>query len=108
LLIIGINILTTLITISLTLYNVNWNLIDSFWLFIHGMVQGFLINFRTFSFFLFLFIAWIIKILILYFLSNEEKKFLRKKHSILGGIPFFGFGYGIHLKIKQNNIKSIT
>jgi len=100
-LILLINALTASITFVFTLYRVEWDLVDSFFYFIFDMFFAFFRNLTTVSYIFYLSIEWGIKTPILYFLSKESNIKIRKKHALLGAIPFFGFAYGWHLKFKK-------
>lgn len=93
-----INILTTLITIALTLYRVEWDHVDSFLYFLGDMFLAFFRNLITLPYIIYLFVEWSIKTPVLYILSGEEDVKIKKRNAILGGIPFYGFFYGIYLK----------
>lgn len=104
-LIMVINVLTTLITIAFTLYRVEWDLVDSFLYFMGDMFLAFFRNLISLSYIIYLIVEWFIKTPVLYVLSNQENINARRKHAVLGGIPFFGFFYGLYL---QKNKKAAT
>lgn len=102
-LIIAINTLKILILLMLTLYNVEWHLVDSFLYFIQDIFFAFFRNFKNITFYIYLGAEWIILSFALYLLSTQKKYALRIKYSLWGGLPFVGILYGLFLKFNRKN-----